>query len=324
MKSTRDSLFPVFVAGHGGMVGSAVVRRMADFKMPPPLTASRSDLDLRDRGKVQDFLQKNKVGSVVVAAARVGGIEANRSRPADFIADNLAIALNLVEGAYEAGIKRLLFLGSSCIYPKLATQPIKETALLEGPLEPTNEAYAIAKIAGMKLCQFFRRQHNCCFHSLMPTNLYGPGDNYHPLSSHVMPALIRKFHEAQQSGENKIILWGTGRPLREFLHVDDLADAILHMLAVDDPPDWLNVGSGEEISIRDLAGKLNRTFGSNVTLEFDPEMPDGTPRKILDSSEIRRLGWRPRILLDEGIARTVKVFRRELSNGILRGGARNN
>lgn len=310
---------PVFVAGDKGMVGSAIVRRMAGRKGPVPLTVSRAELDLRDGPGVEMFLRQHRPAAVIVAAARVGGIEANRIRPADFIADNLSIALNLIEGAHRAGIQRLLFLGSSCIYPRLATQPIAETALLEGPLEPTNEAYAVAKIAGLKLCQYFRQQHGRCYHALMPTNLYGPGDNYNPGGSHVLPALIRKFHEAREQQADHVTLWGSGKPLREFLHVDDLADACLHVLALPDPPDWLNVGSGEEISIRGLAELIREAFGLTCRLAFDPSMPDGTPRKLLDCRKIRNLGWTPNIPLSEGVKRTVADYLDELASGKLRG-----
>jgi GDP-L-fucose synthase len=307
-----------FVAGHRGMVGSAILRQMQARGMEPPITSPRAQLDLTRQRDVLDFLQEAKPDTVIVAAARVGGIEANRSHPAEFLYENLYIAGNLIHGAYQAGVKRLLFLGSSCIYPRLAPQPIPENALMSGDLEPTNEGYAVAKIAGMKLCQMYRKQYGVMFHSAMPTNLYGPGDNYNPVNSHVLPALIRRFEEARLSGTDHVTLWGTGTPKREFLHVDDLADAILFLLEQPNPPDWVNVGSGEEVTIREAAELIRDAVGTTCDLRFDTTKPDGTPRKLLDCSLLNHLGWRASIPLKEGIRRTVEEFRREQKRGELR------
>ena len=306
------------VLGHRGMVGSAVVRRMAERGLPAPMTAGRAELDCLDQAAVRRFVAERRPTSVVVAAAKVGGIEANRSQMAAFMYENLMVAANVVEACFRAGVPRVLFLGSSCIYPRMAPQPIREDALLAGPLEPSNEGYAIAKIAGMKLCQYYRRQHGVCYHSVMPTNLYGPGDSYHPTHSHVLPALIRRFEEARDNGAAATTLWGTGSALREFLHVDDLADAVLFLMGLADPPDWVNVGSGEEVSIRALAEKVRAACGASCQIAWDPSKPDGTPRKLLDCSLIRSLGWTPRILLDAGLPRTVEDYRREGAAGTRR------
>lgn len=297
-----------FVAGHRGMVGSALRRAIEKRGDREVLTAERSELDLVDPAATRTFLEEARPDEVIVAAARVGGIEANRSQPAEFLYENLAIASSLIHGAYEAGVERLLFLGSSCIYPREAPQPIPEDALLTGPLEPTNEGYAIAKIAGLKLCQYYRQQHGACFHSVMPTNLYGPGDNYHPDHSHVIPGLIRRFHEAKEAGADRVEIWGTGTPLREFLHVDDLAEACLLLLDQEDPPDWVNVGSGEEVSILELARLIARVVGFEGEIRTDPAMPDGTPRKALDCSRLAKLGWNPRIRLEVGLRATYRDF----------------
>ena len=306
------------VLGHRGMVGSAVVRRMAAKGLPPPLTAGRQELDCLDQAAVRRYIAEKRPTSVVVAAAKVGGIEANSTQMSEFMYENLMVATNVVEACLRAGVPRVLFLGSSCIYPRLAPQPIREDALLTGPLEPSNEGYAIAKIAGMKLCQYYRRQYGVCYHSAMPTNLYGPGDSYHPRHSHVLPALIRRFEEARVGGAKSVTLWGTGSALREFLHVDDLADAVLFVMGLDNPPDWVNVGSGEEVSIRDLAEKVRAAVGADCELAWDASKPDGTPRKLLDCSLIRSLGWTPRILLDAGLPRTIEDYRREGATGIRR------
>ena len=306
------------VRGHRGMVGPAGVPRMAAKGLPAAMTAGRQELDCLDQAAVRRYIAEKRPTSVVVAAAKVGGIEANSTQMSEFMYENLMVATNVVEACFRAGVPRVLFLGSSCIYPRLAPQPIREDALLTRPLEPSNEGYAIAKIAGMKLCQYYRRQYGVCYHSAMPTNLYGPGDSYHPRHSHVLPALIRRFEEARVGGAKSVTLWGTGSALREFLHVDDLADAVLFVMGLDNPPDWVNVGSGEEVSIRDLAEKVRVAVGADCELAWDASKPDGTPRKLLDCSLIRSLGWTPRILLDAGLPRTIEDYRREGAAGIRR------
>jgi GDP-L-fucose synthase len=309
---------PIFVAGHRGMVGSALLRAMA-LRGLQPLTATHAELDLTDQAATRAFIVRHRPSCVILAAARVGGIEANRSQLGAFLYENLMIAANVIHAAHEADVPRLLFLGSTCIYPRLAPQPIPEEALLTGPLETTNEGYALAKIAGLKLCQFYRQQYGRCYHSAMPTNLYGPGDNYHPAHSHVLPALIRKLEEARLEGAKAVTFWGTGTPQREFLHVDDLARAALFLLELESPPDWVNVGSGEEFTIRQLAETVRAATGCTAEIRFDPSMPDGTPRKFCDTSLIRSLGWAPEIPLAEGIHRTVGDYRAESAAGHLRG-----
>jgi GDP-L-fucose synthase len=291
----------VFVAGHRGMVGSAIVRRLAGENCEV-LTASHSELDLIDQRAVRDWMGRMRPDVVVVAAAKVGGILANDSLPADFLYDNLMIEANLIEAAFRTGVDKLLFLGSSCIYPRLAAQPIREDALLTGPLEPTNEWYAVAKIAGIKLCQAYRRQHGADFISAMPTNLYGPGDNYDGQSSHVLPALIRKAHEARQSGAGQIEIWGTGMPRREFMHVDDLADACVFLLRHWSGDSHVNVGTGSDVTILEAAQLVMAAVGFAGKIVTDPTKPDGTPRKLMDSSLLASLGWTPRISLEDGIA----------------------
>ena len=305
----------LFISGHRGMVGSALVRESARRGRFDLLTASRSDLDLCNQSAVFDFLAEKKPDAVIIAAAKVGGIHANSTYPADFIYENLAIAANLIEGSRRAEVERLLFLGSSCIYPKLAPQPMPEDCLLGSPLEPTNEAYAIAKIAGLKMCQYYRAQHGLAYHSAMPTNLYGPGDNYHPENSHVIPALIRRFHEARERGDASVTIWGTGTPRREFLHVDDLAAACFHLMELADPPDWVNVGTGEDLTILELATIVAETTGFTGEILTDPTKPDGTPRKLLDISKIKSTGWLPRITLRDGLAGAYRDFLTNLEAG---------
>ncbi len=294
----------IYVAGHRGLVGSAILRALQSGGWTNLVVQSRDETDLRDRAAVDRFFRSARPAYVFLAAAKVGGILANSSRPAEFIYDNLAIELNVIDAAYRYGVQKLQFLGSSCIYPKLSPQPIREEYLLSGPLEPTNEWYAVAKIAGIKLCQSYRLQYGFNAISVMPTNLYGPNDNFDLTSSHVLPALIRKFHEAKLEGRPEVQIWGTGSPRREFLHVDDLAQAAVHLMNTYDEPEIINVGTGEDISIRELSELIRRTVGYTGRITFDPSKPDGTPRKLLDISKIRALGWAPKIPLHEGIAST--------------------
>jgi GDP-L-fucose synthase len=299
----------IFVAGHRGMVGSALVRRLEGEGFVNLLVRDRSKLDLRDESVTAKFFAAEKPAIVIVAAAKVGGIKANSDYPVEFLLENLRIQNNVLRSAYEAGVQKLLFLGSSCIYPKFAPQPIPETALLSGPLEPTNEAYAIAKIAGVKLCQAFSREYGAKFVSAMPTNLYGANDNFDLETSHALPALIRKAHEAKVRKDQKLTVWGTGKPRREFLHVDDLASACLLLLEKYDSPEIINVGCGEDISIRELAELICDVVGFDGELAWDTTKPDGTPRKLLDVTRLRALGWKPAIPLRDGIARTYEWFR---------------
>jgi GDP-L-fucose synthase len=309
---------PVFVAGHNGMVGSAVCRRLTKSPGIQLITRSRSELDLCDESKVDAYFAQNRPATVIFAAAKVGGIHANKTYPVEFLTDNLRQELATIGASYRHGVKRFLFLGSTCIYPRLAAQPIQESELLASPLEPTNEAYALAKIAGLKLCQYYRMQHGAMYHSAMPTNLYGPGDNYHPDHSHVLPGLIRRFHEAKLRGDDSVTIWGTGTPLREFLHVDDLADAILHLCQLENPPDWVNVGTSVDVSILNLAKLVAKTIGFTGEIRTDPTKPDGTPRKLTDTSLIQSTGWKPKITLEEGIVTTYQCFLREQGAGDLR------
>ena len=297
----------VFVAGHRGMVGSALCRALAGEGCTI-LTAGRGTLDLTDQRAVGDWLAREVPDVVVVAAAKVGGIKANDTYPADFLYENLMIEANLIHAAHVAGIERLLFLGSSCIYPKFAEQPIREDSLMTGPLEPTNEWYAVAKIAGIKLCDAYRRQHGRHYISAMPTNLYGPGDNYHPENSHVVPALLRRFHEAREAGAESVTLWGTGTPRREFLHADDLAAALVVLMQRFDEPGPINVGYGSDVTILELAGLIAEVTGFGGRIEIDPTKPDGTPRKLLDSSRMHALGWAPKIDLREGLEDAYRWF----------------
>lgn len=293
----------VWVAGHRGMVGSAIVRRLASEDCEV-VTAARTDVDLKDQAQVNAFVASTKPDAIFMAAAKVGGILANDTYPADFLYDNLIIAANVTEAAYRSGVGKLLFLGSSCIYPKLAPQPIHEDALLTGPLEPTNEWYAIAKIAGIKLVQAYRKQHGCDFISAMPTNLYGPGDNYDLNSSHVLPALIRKAHEANKAGADHITIWGTGAPRREFLHADDCADACVFLMKSYSDIDHVNVGSGDDIAILDLAGLICEVVGFDGEIRTDPSKPDGTMRKLMSSDKLEAMGWSPNMGLRDGIQST--------------------
>lgn len=294
----------IFVAGHRGLVGSAIVRRLQAAGCSNLLLKDRCDLDLTRQWEVEEFFADTRPEYVFLAAAKVGGILANNSYPAEFLRDNIAIQTNVIHAAYASGVKKLLFLGSSCIYPKHAPQPMPETCLLNGPLEPTNEWYALAKIAGLKMCQAYRRQYGFNAVSAMPTNLYGPGDNFSLQSSHVLPALIRKFHEAKIRGDNKVDIWGTGKPRREFLHVDDLAAACLFLMDRYNEERWINVGWGTDTSIAELAAIVADTVGVTAQLEFNASMPDGTPRKLLDVSRLKNLGWTPEISLKSGIAST--------------------
>ena len=307
----------IFVAGHRGMVGSAIVRRLRELGHERILTADRRTLDLLDQAAVRRFFAENRIDQVYLAAARVGGIHANNTYPAEFIHENLLIQSNLIDAAHTHDVDRLLFLGSSCIYPKLAPQPMREDALLTGLLEPTNEPYAIAKIAGIKMCESYNRQYGRRYRSVMPTNLYGPNDNFHPENAHVLPALMRRFHEAKQEGRAKVTVWGTGRAMREFLHVDDMARASVYVMEMDDAvyaantrPDLshINVGTGEDCTIRQLAEALARVIGYAGELAFDATKPDGTPRKLMDVSRLRAMGWRPEIALEDGLRQTYGWF----------------
>ncbi len=314
---SRQSSERIFVAGHRGMVGAALVRALQARGGSQLIFRSHPGLDLTNASDVQRFFASTAIDTVYLAAARVGGIHANSHYPAEFIVQNLQIETNVIQQAWRHGIQKLLFLGSSCIYPRLAPQPMSEDSLLAGPLEPSNEAYAIAKIAGIKLCESMNRQYGTDYRSVMPTNLYGPGDNYHLHDSHVLPALIRRFHEALENNQREVVIWGSGRPLREFLYVDDLANACLHLMqqtpevvaALGSPQcAHLNVGSGEEISIAGLAHLVAEVIGFDGRIVFDESKPDGTPRKLLDSSKLRSLGWQPRVSLREGLHRTVRHF----------------
>ena len=298
----------IFVAGHRGLAGSAIVRKLNAEGFTNLLTRSRTEVDLANARAVEDFFRAERPGVVVMAAAKAGGIKANNDQPVEFLLENLQIQNNVIPAAHKHGVRKLLFLGSSCIYPKFAPQPIAEDALLGGPLEPTNEAYAIAKIAGIELCQSYAREYGANFISAMPTNLYGPNDNFDLITSHVLAALLQKAHEAKISGAREIVVWGSGKPRREFLHVDDLAAACVFLLQKYDDLEIINVGTGEDVSIRELAELICEIVGFEGELAWDVNKPDGTPRKLLDISKIRRLGWSPSISLREGIARTYEWF----------------
>jgi GDP-L-fucose synthase len=298
----------IYVAGHRGMVGSAIVRALEKRGYTNIITRSSTQLDLRRQQAVEDFYAAERPDYVFVAAAKVGGIVANNTYRAEFLYDNLCIQNNLIHYAWKSGVTKLLFLGSSCIYPKLAPQPLKEESLLSGFLEPTNEPYAIAKIAGIKMCEAYRDQYGCNFISAMPTNLYGPNDNYHPQNSHVLPALIRKFHEAREQGAENVTIWGDGSPLREFLYANDLADACLYLMENYNDKQFVNVGCGEDLSIADLAGIVKRVVGYEGDMVFDTSKPNGTPRKLMDVSRLFATGWRPKVGLEEGIALAYQDF----------------
>ncbi len=298
----------IYVAGHRGLVGSALCRRLEALGVRNILTRTSTELDLREQDAARNFFEEERPDYVFLAAAKVGGIHANATYPAQFIADNLLIQTNVIDAAWRTGCKKLLFLGSSCIYPKLCPQPIKEEYLLTGPLEPTNEAYALAKIAGIMMCRAYRRQYGFDAISAMPTNLYGPGDNFHPRNSHVLPALIRRFHEAKEAGASEVCVWGTGTPRREFLHADDLADALVFLMRHYSGEEHINIGCGEDISIRELAELITEIVGYIGRIDYDASKPDGTPRKLLDVSKMTRLGWWPSIDLKTGIQETYRIF----------------
>lgn len=319
----NDSRRKVFVAGHKGMVGSAIVRRLESEGAYEIITCSRKELDLLDQKAVQAFMRSEQVDEVYLAAAKVGGIHANNTFPAEFIYENLMIECNLIHAAHQAGVQKLLFLGSSCIYPKFAEQPMSEDALLTGVLEPTNEPYAIAKIAGIKLCESYNRQYGRDYRSVMPTNLYGPNDNFHPENSHVIPALIRRFHAAVNSGDSEVVIWGSGNPMREFLHVDDMAAASFHVMNLDADSyqantqpmlSHINVGTGVDCTIRELAETIARVTGFEGRLIFDSSKPDGTPRKLMDVSRLRALGWEASISLEDGLASAYEWFKSNADN----------
>ena len=307
----------IYVAGHRGMVGSAIVRALGRRGAQHIVARTHAELDLTSQAAVREFFAAEKPHRVILAAAKVGGIHANDTFPAEFIYENLVMEANVVHEAWRAGVKELLFLGSSCIYPRMAPQPMREDALLTGPLEPTNEPYAIAKIAGIKLCESYNRQYGTDYRSVMPTNLYGPGDNYHPENSHVIPALIRRFHEAKEARAEAVVIWGTGKPRREFLYVEDMAEACVHVMEMDRAAyeantrpmlSHINVGTGEDVSIAELAALVAKTVGFAGRIEYDTSKPDGTPRKLMDVGRLRALGWKPRVALSEGLALAYRDF----------------
>lgn len=309
----------VFVTGHRGMVGSAFCRlisaRYPDVEL---ITQSRADLNLTHEVEVRKFIETTRPDAILFAASRVGGIVANSTYPVEFLTDNVRMAMATIPAAFDLGVKRFLYLGSTCIYPRMAPQPIREEYLLTSPLEKTNEAYALAKIVGLKLCQYYRQQYNALFHSAMPTNLYGPGDNYHPDHSHVIPGMIQRFHDAKVREVPSISIWGTGKPRREFLYVDDLADALLHLLSIDNPPDWVNVGTSTDVSIMELAKLVASTVGYQGQILPDPSKPDGTPRKLTDTSLLQATGWHPTVELADGLKLAYADFLAGSASGTLR------
>ena len=306
-----DQTSKIYVAGHRGLVGSAILRELRRAGYSNLVGRTRSELDLLETAAVARFLESEKPEYIFMAAAKVGGINANNTQPAEFLYENLVIQNNLIHGAFRVGVKKFLFLGSSCIYPQLAPQPMREDSLLSGPLEPTNEWYAIAKIAGIKLCQAYRKQHGCNFISAMPTNIYGPNDNYDLQTSHVLPALIRKFHEAKRSGAAQVVCWGTGKPYREFLYADDLARACLFLMERYDEAQFINVGYGSDVTIADLTRLVKRIVGFEGEIVWDESRPDGAPRKLLDSSRLFKLGWKPLVELEAGIRMAYQSFKEE-------------
>jgi GDP-L-fucose synthase len=308
----------LYIAGHNGMVGGALVRRFQREPGVSLLLRSRPELDLTNQAAVISFFAKEKPDISIIAAGKVGGIHANNTYPAEFLYENLAIATNTIQASFESGVKRLLFLGSSCIYPKHAPQPMPESCLLTGPLEPTNEPYAIAKIAGLKLCEYYRKRYGLIYHSAMPTNLFGPGDNYHRENSHVLPALIRRFHEAKVARQSEVVAWGSGYPRREFLYVDELADACAFILRQPNPPDVINIGSGMDVSIDELTKLVAEVVGFKGNISWDSTKPDGAPRKLMDVSRLFAFGWKPSIKLRQGIEMTYASFLQEEKSGTLR------
>lgn len=318
----KESDKRIYVAGHRGLVGSAIVRTLRKRDYSNIVTRTHAELDLTQQAQVRAFFESQSIDEVYLAAARVGGIHANNTYPAEFIYDNLMIEANIIHEAWRAGVKKLLFLGSSCIYPRMAQQPMREEYLMTGPLEATNEPYAIAKIAGIKMCESYCRQYGADFRSVMPTNLYGPGDNYHPENSHVIPALIRRFHKAKMNGAKKVLIWGTGTPRREFLYVDDMADASVHVMELErsiyeanTKPmlSHINVGTGEDVTIREIAELISKVVGYQGNIEFDTSKPDGTPRKLLDTSKLARLGWHPSVSLQAGLIETYRQFQESVT-----------
>jgi GDP-L-fucose synthase len=316
-KMSKDLSKNIYVAGHRGLVGSAIVRALRRRDYSNIITRTHSELELTDQAQVRAFFAEQKIDEVYLAAARVGGIHANNTYPAEFIYDNMMVQANVIHEAWRAGVTKLLFLGSSCIYPRMSEQPIREEYLMTGSLEPTNEPYAIAKIAGIKMCESYNRQYGTDYRSVMPTNLYGPGDNYHPENSHVIPALIRRFHEAKLSGAESVTIWGTGTPRREFLYVDDMADASVHVMELERGAyesnttpmlSHINVGTGEDVTIREVAEIICKVVGYQGRIEFDISKPDGTPRKLMNNSKLLALGWRPGMRLQEGILETYRNF----------------